>query len=109
MKVEVHQATLTVEGKIVKLNKAVAKQFPILNAEKRWRAMEKGELVAKPIAKVAGRVLYQQSYLWMYLVPDPTAGLAWVAAMQTAPAYEASIIERGGYVDDPASVPTIIL
>ena len=108
MKVEIHRAILTIEGRKERLTKSIAKQLPILSGMARWRAAEYGEPQPEPICKVAGFVL-GQTYKWMYLVEDPEAGLGWVAAMQPNEKYAAAIIEHGGWVDHPEDVLTVIL
>ena len=100
MDVEIYRAVLTIEGRRERLTKAIAKQFPALSGRIRWQAAEKGEPQPEPICKVAGHVLGEQ-YTWMYLVEDPLAGLAWVAAMQTSEEYAEVIVANGGWVDHP--------
>jgi len=106
--VNVHVVTLQVEERSQRLTKAIARQFPVLESAVRWRAMENGQPVSAPICKVRGQTL-GHIWEWMYLVEDATAGLAWVAAMQVRPDYKPVIVERGGYVDTPELVPTVIL
>lgn len=108
MKIELVTAYIVTESQRQKLTKAIAKQFPIVNTAPRWRAMEKGQDVVLPICKVNGKTL-GSSHQWLYLVPDDEAGYVWVAAMQPEPGYARTITERGGYVDNPAAVPTAIL
>lgn len=108
MEVQIYRAILIIEGRKEQFTKSRAKQLPILSGGDRWRAAEKGEPQPEPICKVAGKVL-GQSYGWMYLVEDPVAGLGWVAAMQPNQKYAESILGRGGWVDHPEDVPTVIL
>ena len=109
IEVQIHRAYLVVEGKRVKLTKSIAKQFPVLNATARWDAAVMGEPQPEPLCKVAGKVLGEELYAWMYLVPDEEAGLGWIAAMQPSEGMVQRILERGGWVDDPSRVPTVIL
>ncbi len=106
MKVRISRVFLTIEDREVRLTKSMAKQFPILDGAARWRAAEHGEAQPEPICKVAGRVL-GQSWSWLYLVEDEVAGLGWVAAMQPDPRLADTIVEHGGWVDDPSQVPTV--
>lgn len=108
MKIRTSQVFLMVKDREVRLTKSVAKQLPILDGQARWRAAERGEPQPQPICKVIGKVL-GQNWSWMYLVEDDVAGLGWVAAMQPDPRFAEMIVERGGWVDDPAQVPTVIL
>jgi len=108
MEVKIYRASLTIEGRKERLTKSMAKQLPIQPWGDRWRAAEKGEPQPEPICKVSGHVL-EQMFDWMYLVEDPIAGLGWVAAMQPNEKYAKAIIERGGWVDHPEDVPTVIL
>jgi hypothetical protein len=109
MKVKVYQAILTIGKRQVRLTKSIAKQLPILDGRKRWRAAEQGEPQSEPIAKVIGKTLGEDLHIWMYLIEDPEAGLGWVAAMNPHPDYAKDIVERGGWIDHPENVPTIIL
>ena len=108
IEVQVFQAYLVVEGKKVRLTKAVAKQFPTLDGKKRWDAAYAGKPQPEPICKVMGKVL-GQIHEWMYLVEDPVAGLGWVAATQMIESMAVSVLEQGGWVDTPENVPTVIL
>jgi hypothetical protein len=108
MEVDIHRVFLTVEGRREKLTKSIAKQLPTLDGKLRWRAAELGEDAPEPICKVMGSVL-GHTWDWMYLVKDEAAGLGWVAAMQIDEDFAVTIIERGGWVDDPSKVPTVIL
>ncbi len=109
MQVKIHQAELLISKKFVKLTKSVAKQFPILDARDRWFKMESGEDVPVPICKVnADTIKPKYPWTWLYLIEIPN-GLAWVAANEPGPEYAATVAERGGYVDVPESVPTVIL
>jgi len=105
MEVEVHQAILIIEGKRKTLNKAVAKQFPFRPADTRSVA---AGMAREPIAKVRGEVLDRISG-WLYLVKDEVAGLAWEPAVTYGKDYDNKMREGGYHVDDPATVPTIIL
>ena len=49
------------------------------------------------------------TYRWLYLVEDEEAGLGWVAAMEVGIEFAEMVLERGGWVDKPADVPTVIL
>jgi len=108
MEVEIYQAYLMIEGKRVRLTKAIAQQLPILDGRKRWDAAMVGEPQPEPICKVAGKVLGER-YAWMVLVPDEEAGLGWVAAVQPSEEMARRIVEHGGWVDDLSQVPTVIL
>ena len=108
MEVRVSQVFLFVEDRKVRLTKSMARQFPILDGGKRWRAAEHGRPQPEPICKVTGKVL-GQSWSWMYLVEDEVAGLGWVAAMQPDPRFAETILKRGGWIDEPGQVPTVIL
>jgi len=108
MKVEICRVILTIEKRKERLTRAIAKQFPILDGNKRWDAAENGEPQPDPICKVAGNTL-GQSHRWYYLVPDEVAGLGWVAATQMHPRMAEAVIARGGWVDNPSEVPTAIL
>jgi len=108
MEVEVYQAILTVEKRKVRLTKSIAKQFPVRPAMDRWRAAEKGETQPAPICKVPGSAL-GHPFEWMYLIEDPVAGLAWVAAMQPRADFAKAIVDRGGWIDHPDDVPTVII
>lgn len=109
MKVKIYQATLTIDEKLVKLTKAIARQFPVLDAQGRWRKIENGDKVTSPICKVNAETI-KRDYLWpwLYLIQTDN-GLAWVAANTPGDEYAARVISRGGYVDDPMTVPTVIL
>lgn len=108
MEVQVYRATLTVEGRTVRLTKAIAKQFPIHTGSRRWDTMAKGESVPEPICKVNGKTLGASSN-WLYLVEDSEAGLVWVPPVGFYPALLERMRERGGDEDDPSEVPTVIL
>lgn len=108
MEVQVSIASLVVEGKAIRLTKSVAKQFPLCSGQERQRAGDKGEEAAEPIAKVMGQTLGAHCS-WLYLVQDDEAGLAWQPANVVGPDYERRVVERGGWVDHPEEVPTIVL
>lgn len=107
MNVKVYQAKLEIEGRTVRLTKAIVKQFPIQSGSKRWDAMAKGEDVPQPICKVNSETLGAKG--WLYLVEDPEAGLAWVPPARFYPALLEKVRERGGDEDNPSDVPTVIL
>lgn len=110
MEVEIYRVTLTIEKRKVRLTKAIAKQFPILDGGKRWRAAERGEEQPTPSCKVRAKVLNKDSYRnWLYLVKDNEAGLGWVAPCVPMDSFALSIVKSGGWVDTPAEVPTVIL
>ncbi len=108
IQVNVHRAYLVIEDRKEKLTKAIARQFPILEGRQRWDAALAGEPQPEPICKVRGEVL-KQPFNWMYLVEDEEAGLGWVAAMQPDEKFAETILARGGWVDEPSQVPTVIL
>jgi hypothetical protein len=108
MDVQIYVAKLVVEGVSKNLTKTVAKQFPILPRRDRWDAATSGQTQPKPICKVNGKTLSEPSD-WLYLVEDKTAGLAWVVPAIFHTAYTETVLERGGWVDHPEEVPTIIL
>ena len=108
MTIEIYRASLTVEKRKERLTRAIAKQFPILDGQKRWNAAEDGEPQPEPICKVLGKTL-GQSYRWLYLVPDEVAGLGWVAATEMHPKMAEAVIAKGGWADNPSEVPTVIL
>ena len=108
MRVKVHEVTLTVNEKEKRLTKVIARQFPILDGRERWRAAELGQVQPEPICKVMGSVL-GSTHRWLYLVSNEEAGLAWVAATEMGIEYAEMVLERGGWVDKPADVPTAIL
>ena len=108
MKVKIHEVTLIVNEKERRLTKSIAKQFPILDGDKRWRAAEKGQPQPEPICKVLGSVL-DSTHRWLYLVQDEVAGLGWVAPCEAQRDFARVIVERGGWIDVPANVPTVIL
>ena len=74
----------------------------------RRRAAELGEPQPEPICKVMGSVL-GSTFKWLYLVQDDEAGLGWVAATEMGIEYAEMVLERGGWEDEPAKVPTAIL
>ena len=108
MKVEIYRAILTVEKRKERLTRTIAKQLPILDGKRRWDAAAEGKPQPEPICKVAGKTL-GQPYRWLYLVPDEVAGLGWVAATEMHPEMAKAVITRGGWVDNPSKVPTVIL
>ena len=103
MKVEIYQAKLVIEGKEKVLTKAIAKQFPVRPTDTRSHGEPK-----EPLCKVRGKVL-GHICSWLYLVEDEVAGLAWEPAVLFSADYGAKMREAGHHVDDPASVPTVIL
>jgi hypothetical protein len=108
MQVNIHRAYLVIEDRQEKLSKALARQLPILDRTQRWDAAMAGEPQPEPICKVKGEVL-KQPFNWMYLVEDEEAGLGWVAAMQPDERFAKTILSKGGWVDEPSQVPTVIL
>lgn len=107
--IEIHVAYLVIEGKRTRLTKSLAKQLPVHNAQARWNAALRGEEQPKPLCKIMGEVLDKPLVSWLLLVPDEEAGLAWVAAIQPSPEMAAAILQKGGWVDEVAEVPTVIL
>ena len=105
MKVEVFQAFLTIEGKRLRLTKAIAKQFPICAGTVRMVAAGQAK---DPICKVRGAVL-GRTFGWLYLVEDAVAGLVWEPACIYRGEYAERMREKGYNVDEPALVPMVIL
>jgi hypothetical protein len=109
MKVNILEARLVFEKKVVKLTRSVARQFPIRDGQQRAFALENGERVDLPICKVLGKTLGKRFMKWLYLVEDPVSGYAWVPA-HTPDEYLVKVIEQaGGQTDDPLLVPTVVL
>lgn len=108
MEIEIYRAFIVVEERKERLTKAIAKQLPILDGKKRWDAAQAGEPQPRPMCKIVGKTL-DQPYRWFYLVPDEEAGLGWVAATEMHPKMAETVIARGGWVDNPSEVPTVIL
>ena len=108
MLVKIYQATIVIQKKERRLTKAVAKQFPFQHWEIRWNKAIRGKVARGPLCKVAGKTL-RQAHTWLYLVEDKEAGLAWVPAVIPPDHMRQAFRERGGWVDDPAQVPTVIL
>lgn len=109
MEVKVYQATLTIEGKTKTITKSIAKQFPT-KLTGRWEAARRGDVRPEPIAKVAGKTLGYNHIGWLILVRDPVAGLFWTEPVVSQDKDEAAEwIERGGWLDELESIPTIIL
>lgn len=109
MKINLYEATITVNEKERRLTKAIAKQFPIISGRERCHNLETGIAQPEPLCKVAGLVLGKELWTWLYLIEDEVAGLKWVAVNELDPGYKKIIVERGGQIDDPAAVPTVIL
>lgn len=114
MEIELYRAVLVVEKKKIKLTKAVARQFPLIDGYTRLRKAQTGQEAEEPIAKVRAQALKHPDASelaggWFYLVEEEEGGLAWTPAITPMAKYAEKIIEHGGWVDHPENVPTIIL
>lgn len=109
MNVRIYEATLAINNKERKLTKSIARQFPISSGQVRARKLEQGCRQPQAICKVQGATLGKEYWTWLYLVHDEVAGLKWVAVNELESGYKKMVLDRGGLVDDPALVPTVIL
>ncbi|MFQ5614732.1 MAG: hypothetical protein ACE5H9_21640, partial [Anaerolineae bacterium] len=92
-----------------KLTKAIARQFPILSGQERFDAAMAGESQPDAICKILGITLGVSAHKWLYLVEDKEGGLAWVPPVLIYKALADSVIQKGGWIDDPAKVSTVVL
>ncbi|MCK4958012.1 MAG: hypothetical protein KAT00_01395 [Planctomycetes bacterium] len=92
------------------MTKAIAKQFPISceKGERRARRLEAGERVVDPLCKILGKTL-NKPWDWLYLIPDEMSGYVWIPVLLLIESYVKTVREQGGDVDDPASIPLVIL
>lgn len=107
MEVKIHVATLKIEEKEVPLTLKIAKQFPVKPHSFRFDRAVEGLPTFQPICKVLGKTIGQPRE-WMYLVLYGS-DLYWEAPAVFDKSYEDKIVERGGWVDHPENVPTIVL
>ena len=108
MDISLYVLKIEVMGKQTELTLKIAKQFPILDFNLRYdQAIEGWEFSPNPICKINAKTLGIIGE-WLYLVEDEMAGLAWVRPVIFA-IDEEKIIERGGWVDHPEKVTTIVL
>jgi hypothetical protein len=109
MQVKIYEATLTINEVERPLTRKMARQFPVLDHAARFDAAMVGDAQPVPILKVAAATLSVTMYKWLYLVEDDESGLGWVAPVTVAAEFGAKVVEGGGWVDNPANVPTVIL
>lgn len=110
VKVQVYRAVLTVEGETIRLTKSIAKQFPFDDPRrKRYSNIVSGRPLREPIGKVMGSVLGIDEFSWLYLVPDEKSGMAWAFPVCPHPQLAADMRAKGQHVDDPTTVPTLVL
>jgi len=106
IEVEVYKVSLVCEKRRTPLTLRVAKQFRV-DHNIRPRHAETNKPGDPVIAKIPGHVL-GYDHIWLLLVSTEN-GLEWHAPAWFIPSVTKTIIERGGWVDDPTKVPTIIL
>lgn len=107
MEVQVHRAFLTIEGRKVRLTKAIASQLPCHRRTyyERSARIARNLPVPKAICKLMAKVLDRHDHGWLILVPDPIAGLVWTRPA-VLPDKEPDDTRRW---DDLQAIPTVVL
>jgi hypothetical protein len=108
MQIQIVVAYIVTNKEKVSLTKARAKQFPI-KCSLRIQAAEGGHPQPEPIAKVTGKTLGDEYQPWFVLQEDKEAGYTWTVPAIFSAEYSDAIVKSGGWVDDLADIPTIIL
>ena len=91
-----------------RVSMAVARQFPVEIGGHRSFCLSNDEPVPTPICKIRGETL-KHPCDWLYLVQDVLSGYKWQQVDSEHPDVIRTILERGGKVDRPETVPTAIL
>lgn len=120
-KVNLYQATLSIEEVKVPLTLDVAKQLPIVWYENVGEILWKDQPLPEPICKVLKEViadpisdealLEEQEITWLYLINRPGWGLGWVVPLTKdgESIGQQGILREGGWINDPEQVKTALL
>jgi len=92
-----------------RLTKAIAKQFPLKFGSERFDLAVTCQPKPEPICKVLAGTLERDALGWLVLTEDPIAGFAWFRPVTGDKKLEQSLIDRGSWIDDLATIPTAIL
>lgn len=106
--VSVYILRVEVISKQFDLSFKLAKQFPVHSRQDRMDRAVTGKVkMTEPICKINAKTLGELGE-WLYLVEDAN-GLCWESPVEFDKDYEAKIVQMGGWVDHPETVPTVVL
>lgn len=109
-KIKVRLAYFVTKTAEVRMTRDMARQLDVRPYSERWNQAKAGEDAPAPMAKVLGKTIGQYpADMWFLLIEHPVSHLAWTVAMDPTPETAKEIVEGGGWVDDLASIPTILM
>ena len=109
-KIKVRLAYFVTKTAEIRMTRDMARQLDVRPTSERWNQAVAGECAPAPLAKVLGRVLgLPMKNHWHLLIEHPVSHLAWTLAVDPSEDLKQKMIEDGGWVDDLASIPTILV